>query len=45
MKSNRVILMWAIPFSVGLALFAGDLVKFVLGEQWESAVGLLLGSA
>ena len=40
-KSNRVILMWAIPFSFGLALFAGDLVTFVLGEQWRSAVGLL----
>lgn len=42
-KSNRVILMWAIPFAVGLALFASDLVTFVLGEEWRSAVGLLVG--
>lgn len=48
-KSNRVTLMWAIPFSVGLALFANDLVMFVLGERWQSAasllaaVGLILG--
>lgn len=48
-KSNRVILMWAIPFAVGLALFAGDLVTYVLGEKWRSeadllaAVGLIVG--
>ena len=40
-KSNRVALMWAMPFGTGLALFAGDLVHFLLGDQWESAIGLL----
>lgn len=40
-KSNRIALMWAVPFGVGLALFAGDLVSFVIGEQWRPAVGLL----
>jgi O-antigen/teichoic acid export membrane protein len=40
-KSNRVALMWAMPFAVGLALFAKDLVHFVLGDKWLSAVGLL----
>jgi lipopolysaccharide exporter len=40
-KTNRVALMWAIPFGVGLALFAGDLVSFGLGEKWRPAVGLL----
>jgi lipopolysaccharide exporter len=40
-KSNRVILMWAIPFGLGLALFAPAIVTFVLGEQWRSAVNLL----
>jgi O-antigen/teichoic acid export membrane protein len=40
-KSNRVALMWAMPFGVGLALFAGDLVDFVIGDQWRPAVGLL----
>jgi PST family polysaccharide transporter/lipopolysaccharide exporter len=41
LKSNRVALMWAMPFGMGLALFAGDLVNFLLGDQWDSAVGLL----
>jgi O-antigen/teichoic acid export membrane protein len=40
-KSNRLALMWAVPFGVALALFADDLVSFVLGERWEPAVGLL----
>jgi O-antigen/teichoic acid export membrane protein len=40
-KSNRVALMWAMPFAAGLALFANDLVHFLLGDQWHSAVGLL----
>jgi len=40
-KSNRVSLMWSLPFGTGLALFAGDLVHFVLGDEWQSAVGLL----
>jgi O-antigen/teichoic acid export membrane protein len=40
-KSNRVALMWAMPFAVGLALFASDLVHFVLGERWAPAIPLL----
>lgn len=40
-KSNRMALMWGMPFGLGLALFADDLVTFVLGEKWEIAVGLL----
>lgn len=40
-KSNRVALMWALPFGVGLALFASDLVHFVLGDKWVPAIGLL----
>lgn len=40
-KSNRVALMWAMPFAAGLALFASDLVHFGLGDQWQSAIGLL----
>jgi O-antigen/teichoic acid export membrane protein len=39
-KSNRVALMWAMPFGVALLLFASDLVHFVLGDKWESAIGL-----
>lgn len=39
-KSNRLALMWAIPFGFALALFAPDLVAFVLGERWEIAIRL-----
>ena len=41
-KSNRLALMWAMPFGFGLTLFADDLVEFVLGpERWSEAVVLL----
>ena len=40
-KSNRLGLMWALPFGVGLSLFAADLVNFVFGSTWEGAIPLL----
>ncbi len=40
-KTNRLALMWAMPFGIGLALFSADLVSFVLGEKWQPAVILL----
>jgi O-antigen/teichoic acid export membrane protein len=40
-KSNRVALMWGLPFGFGLLLFSPALVEFILGEQWEPAVALL----
>lgn len=40
-KSNRLALMWGIPFGVGVALFAADIVHFVIGDKWELAIGLL----
>lgn len=40
-KSNRLALMWAFPFGVGLALFAPDLITFVIGERWREAELLL----
>jgi O-antigen/teichoic acid export membrane protein len=40
-KSNRLALMWGMPFGVGVALFADDLVRFVLGSQWRPAIGIL----
>jgi O-antigen/teichoic acid export membrane protein len=40
-KSNRLALMWGVPFGIGLTLFADDLVEFGLGSKWEPAVGLL----
>jgi O-antigen/teichoic acid export membrane protein len=44
-KANRLTLMWAFPFGAGLALFAGDLVGFVLGDDWHGAVVLIGGLA
>jgi len=44
-KSNRLGLAWVVPFCGGLVLFAPDLVEFVLGDDWEPAVGLLQGLA
>jgi O-antigen/teichoic acid export membrane protein len=40
-KSNRLALMWGVPFGVGITLFADPLVQFVLGERWRPAVGVL----
>jgi lipopolysaccharide exporter len=40
-KSNRLAVMWGMTFGVALALFADDLVRYVIGEQWRPAVGLL----
>lgn len=40
-KSNRLALMWAIPFGVGVTLFCSDLVRFVIGERWRPAVTVL----
>jgi PST family polysaccharide transporter len=40
-KSNRLALMWGIPFGLAVALFAGDLVRFIIGERWHAGVGLL----
>jgi O-antigen/teichoic acid export membrane protein len=40
-KTNRLALMWAMPFGVGIALFASDLVHFGIGEKWHSAIILI----
>ncbi|MDQ4047784.1 MAG: oligosaccharide flippase family protein [Actinomycetota bacterium] len=40
-KSNRLVLIWGVPFGLALTLFAPDLVDHVLGQRWEPAVGLL----
>jgi O-antigen/teichoic acid export membrane protein len=40
-KSNRLALMWAVPFGLSLTLFAGDLVHFLLGDKWKAAIVLL----
>jgi O-antigen/teichoic acid export membrane protein len=40
-KSNRLSLMWAVPFGVGVALFASDLARLILGPRWSAAVPVL----
>lgn len=40
-KSNRLALMWAVPFGLGLTLFARDLVRFGIGARWAPAIVLL----
>jgi O-antigen/teichoic acid export membrane protein len=40
-KSNRLALMWGVPFGIALTLFAPDLVEYGLGSKWEPAVTLL----
>jgi O-antigen/teichoic acid export membrane protein len=40
-KSNRLALLWALPFGAGGALFADDFVHYVLGEKWRLAVHLI----
>ena len=40
-KSNRLALMWAMPFGTALTLFCADLVHFVLGDRWVPAITLL----
>jgi O-antigen/teichoic acid export membrane protein len=44
-KSNRIALMWAAPFAVGVALFAGDLIHLVLGDRWRPATGIFVAVA
>jgi O-antigen/teichoic acid export membrane protein len=41
LTSNRLALMWAVPFGIGLALFADVLVVDLLGERWRPAIPLL----
>jgi O-antigen/teichoic acid export membrane protein len=40
-KSNRLALMWGVPCGVGIALFADDLVRYVLGEKWAFAIPVI----
>jgi O-antigen/teichoic acid export membrane protein len=40
-KSNRLALLWGIPFGVGVALFAGDIVHFGVGSHWIKAIPII----
>jgi O-antigen/teichoic acid export membrane protein len=39
--SNRLALLWAVPLGAAAVLFSDDLVDYVLGDQWVSAVDLI----
>jgi O-antigen/teichoic acid export membrane protein len=41
LKSNRLALMWAVPFGVGVTLFCSDLVHFGIGDEWKPAIVVL----
>jgi O-antigen/teichoic acid export membrane protein len=41
LKSNRMGLLWAAPLGVAIALFAPDLVHFVIGSRWEDAIPVI----
>jgi lipopolysaccharide exporter len=40
-KANRLGLLWGAPLGIGIALFAGDLVRYGIGHQWQPGVGLI----
>jgi PST family polysaccharide transporter len=40
-KTNRLALMWAVPFGTALTLFANDIVRFGIGERWRPAIVVL----
>lgn len=44
-KSNKLAMLWGVPFGVGVALFAGDLIEFLIGEKWALAEGLIQATA
>lgn len=39
--SNRLALLWGVPFGLGVALFADDLVTLGLGPEWEPSIVLM----
>lgn len=39
--TSRIVLVWAIPTGIGLALFADDITRYVLGPRWTAIVPLL----
>jgi O-antigen/teichoic acid export membrane protein len=40
-KSNRLAILWGFPVGIGASLFATDLVRVVLGNDWLLAVPLI----
>jgi O-antigen/teichoic acid export membrane protein len=44
-KSNRLTLMWGVPFGAGAALFVSDLVHHVIGRHWAFGITLMQAAA
>ncbi len=40
-KSNRLALMWGVPCGAGIALFAPDIVHYLLGDKWHFAIPVI----
>lgn len=40
-KSNRLALLWGMPFGVGVAVFAPDIVHLLIGDKWRFATGVI----
>jgi O-antigen/teichoic acid export membrane protein len=40
-KSNRLALLWGLPFGIGIALFSPELVRFVIGGRWGFATDVI----
>lgn len=41
-KANRLALLWAVPVGGAAALFAGDFVRYGVGERWHFAIPLII---
>jgi PST family polysaccharide transporter len=44
-KTNRIALMWAMPFATAAALFSHDLTNYVLGSRWNDTAWLIAVTA
>jgi PST family polysaccharide transporter len=40
-KTNRLALIWGMPFGIAVALFAPDLVHYVIGAKWDFAIPVI----
>lgn len=41
-KSNQLALLWAAPMGAAAALFAGDFIRYGIGEKWRLAAPLIV---
>jgi O-antigen/teichoic acid export membrane protein len=41
LKSNKLGLLWATPTGLGIVLFTPDIVHFLIGARWESAIPVI----